>query len=78
MRKVEKNSVYRHYKGNFYYVLTLANHTETSENMVIYHALYDEGETFAKPEDMFLSEVENGVKNPTGQTYKYELVNFTI
>ena len=36
---------YRPYKGKEYEVLGLANHSETLEPMVVYKALYGEGET---------------------------------
>ena len=73
--EVEKHSVYRHYKGNYYYVTDLAMHTETLETLVIYHALYGEGKTYARPIDMFLEEVpeEDWKKNITGQHYRFEL-----
>lgn len=78
MREVQLNSVYRHYKSKYYYTLALATHTETHEDLVIYHALYDEGEIFARPVEMFLSKVKEGIKNPTGQEYRFELVDFEI
>ncbi|GFN32408.1 DUF1653 domain-containing protein [Paenibacillus xylaniclasticus] len=74
MREVQIHSVYRHYKGNLYYVIALAWHTETAEKMVVYHALYGDYETFVRPMDMFLSEVEEVAKNPTGQRYRFELM----
>ncbi|MBQ2880852.1 MAG: DUF1653 domain-containing protein [Clostridia bacterium] len=48
-----KNSVkigkYRHYKGNEYEVLCIAKHSETLEPMVVYKALYGEGEVWVRP-----------------------------
>lgn len=76
-REIERYAVYRHYKGNYYYVLSLAEHTENYETLVIYHALYGEGEVWARPLEMFLSEVpnENIEDNITGQEYRFELVH---
>jgi hypothetical protein len=67
------HAMYRHFKGNLYYVMGIAEHTETNEYLVIYHALYGEGETFARPVEQFMSEVEDGKENPTGQKYRFEL-----
>jgi hypothetical protein len=32
---------YEHYKGKFYEVIGVANHSETLEKLVVYKALYD-------------------------------------
>lgn len=49
---------YRHYKGNEYEVLGIANHSETLEKMVIYKALYGEGEIWVRPLSMWDEIVE--------------------
>ena len=36
MREVIKGSLYRHFKGTWYKVLAVAEHTETGERLVIY------------------------------------------
>lgn len=53
---------YRHYKGNVYKFICVATHSETEEKLVIYEN--DEGEIFARPYDMFYSEV-----TVNGQTF---------
>lgn len=73
-RTLERHSLYSHYKGRLYYVISEAQHTETGESMVVYHALYDDNEMFVRPLGMFLSEVEEDVENPTGQKYRFELI----
>lgn len=45
---------YRHYKGNEYTVVAVANHSETHEPLVIYQSLKDATEYWARPKDMFL------------------------
>lgn len=44
---------YRHYKGNFYEVLSLATHSETLELMVVYRALYGERGLWVRPQSMW-------------------------
>lgn len=36
-RELQKKTVYRHYKGDFYYVNKIVIHTETNELMVDYN-----------------------------------------
>lgn len=56
---------YRHYRGNMYEVIGVAKHSETLEELVVYRALYGEGELWARPIDMFLEEVELDGKKVT-------------
>ena len=53
---------YQHYKGKFYEVLGVARHSETSEELVVYRALYDSKEfgnyaLWVRPKPMFLENV---------------------
>ena len=49
---------YRHFKGKEYEVLCLARHSETDEQLVVYRALYGEGEVWVRPVSMWNEEVE--------------------
>ena len=49
---------YRHYKGNEYEVLYIAKHSETLEPMVIYKALYSDGDIWTRPASMWNDIVE--------------------
>ncbi len=44
---------YRHYKGGEYQVIAIARHSETLEPMVVYRALYGEGEIWTRPASMW-------------------------
>ena len=52
METIEKG-IYRHYKGNEYEVIGVANHSETLELMVVYRALYGKGELWVRPASMW-------------------------
>ena len=49
--------IYKHYKGNLYELLYIANHSETLEKMVVYKALYGEGEIWVRPLSMWNEKV---------------------
>ena len=58
---IEKGK-YRHFKGGEYEVLFTARHSESGEEMVVYRALYGEGEVWVRPADMWDEELtRNGV-----------------
>jgi hypothetical protein len=54
------DGIYRHKKGKLYQVKTLAIHSETLEEMVVYECLYenDLGKTWVRPLNMFLERFE--------------------
>ena len=60
---------YRHYKGNLYKVIGVANHSETLEKMVVYRALYGEGELWVRPASMWNETVTVEGKNVLRFTY---------
>lgn len=49
---------YMHYKGKLYRVLSVAKHSETLEEMVVYQQLYGEEGIWVRPLGMFLETVE--------------------
>ena len=62
---VIKLGKYRHFKGNEYEVIAIAKHSETTEEMVVYRALYGEGQVWVRPASMWDESVERD-----GKTYK--------
>lgn len=53
-----KPGKYRHFKGNLYEVIGIANHSETMEPMVVYRALYGEQGLWVRPAEMWNEIVE--------------------
>ena len=77
MNQVEIGRVYRHFKGNYYFVENIAYDSETQERMVVYKPLYprEDGRLiWVRPEKMFLEEIPERPDNITGQKLRFELV----
>lgn len=75
MREILVGRKHRHFKGNDYKVLALAEHTETGEECVVYQALYGEGKIYVRPLDMFASEVDRDKYPDVSQKYRFELAD---
>ena len=60
---------YRHFKGNEYEVIGLARHSETQEEMVVYHALYGDFGLWVRPARMWNETVERDGKTFRRFTY---------
>jgi len=65
---------YRHFKGNEYEVIGVAKHSETLEPMVVYRALYGEGDIWVRPARMWNEIIEL----PEKTVKRFELVESDI
>ncbi len=65
-----KPGIYKHYKGNLYELIAVANHSETLEKLVVYKALYGEGGVWVRPLSMWDEQIEINGKT----VHRFELV----
>ena len=74
MEKVKIGKVYRHFKGNYYFVENRAMDSETKEWLVVYKPLYDreDSQIWVRAEKMFLEEIPERPDNITGQKHRFE------
>lgn len=65
------NTLYRHFKGNYYLVEKLARNESDGEASVVYTSVVT-GQTFIRPYDEFFTDVSDREDNVTHQVYRFE------
>ena len=80
MREIKIGKKYRHFKGKLYKVLDIvydseSNNDEELKKVVIYQALYGDNLKWARPYDMFNSEVDHQKYPDIKEKYRFEEVD---
>lgn len=82
-REIKEGQIYRHFKGFKATIIAIATHTETKEKLVVYYcdssevkdeypSSHNDG-VYARPLDMFLSEMDHKKYPDVKQKYRFEL-----
>lgn len=61
--------VYKHFKGKYYQVICLCEHTETAEKLVVYQALYSPYRIYCRPLSMFIEDIDDIEYNYRGPRF---------
>lgn len=78
-RQIIVGGEYQHFKGGKAHVLSLAKHSETGEDLVVYECIggqntnHEDG-IYARPVEMFLSEVDHEKYPDAKQKYRFEYI----
>lgn len=85
-QRLNKLDVVQNFKREFdsegtkylYQILDVAYHSESMEKVVVYKALYAPYETWVRPYDMFMSEVDKDKYPEVKQEYRFEKVEESV
>ena len=82
MREFKPNQIVRHFKRELveptsmdylYRIVDIAIHSESKEKYMVYQGLYGNCETYIRPLDMFMSEVDHEKYPDIKQKYRFEI-----
>lgn len=73
LNSLSSPELYRHYKGGYYIVHSIATVEADCSQVVVYQGLVD-GRMWTRPFDNFFEELSNSIENPTGQKHRFEKV----
>ena len=75
----QTGDIFRHFKNRYYRVISIAEHTETKEKLVIYKRYeYTLSTIYARPLDMFMSKIDKNKYPHATDIYRFTLVPKTM
>ncbi len=69
-----QDEIWCHFKNKLYKIVAIAQHTESDEQLVVYQAMYGDEGIYARPLNMFMSEVDRDKYPDVEQQYRFELI----
>lgn len=69
----KKHEIYKHFQGNCYEIIAIAENSETGEDLVVYEALYGEHRIYARPLEMFTERVDREKYPEVTQEFRFAL-----
>ncbi|MCR5635050.1 MAG: DUF1653 domain-containing protein [Lachnospiraceae bacterium] len=76
MNTIKPFQIYRHFKGNYYQVVCIAENSESGKQEVIYRALYGDNKIYARDLEMFTSDVDKEKYPDAVQVKRFEPVEY--
>lgn len=67
--------IYKHFKGNCYQIICMAQDSEDGEQVVVYQGLYAPYKIYSRKLTMFMEEVDKNKYPDANQKYRFELLD---
>lgn len=68
-------TLFRHFKGKIYKIITIAKDAETLQDMVVYEGQYENNPCWVRETEIFFSLVDSKKYRDITQKYRYEIIN---
>lgn len=73
-QSIHAGDIYRHFRGNFYQIVTVGKHADSLEEYVVYQALYGTFEVYIRSIQDFFAVLDKNQYQEAQQKYRFERV----